>query len=320
MFTYFFKKEFYGHSRNRKDILYSFLLIIIPLALLFSIAIWTNQVKKVEIVPQDNLLVAEQKIIETKKIEVDLLARAAFVQRLNTSEIVYSKNEDVALPLASITKIMTALVAEKENPELNKDIIVNIKDLETEGEYGLFAGERFKIKDIIDFSLISSANDASSAIASTFNSFNNSNGKIEFLNTMNQTARKIGMEKAFFKNETGLDLDLDEAGAYASAKDVSKMLEYVYKNHPELLESTTKEKVTITSAQGFSHNISNTNEIINKIPGILGSKTGYTDLAGGNLAIVTDLGLNDPYIIVVLGSTQKGRFDDILKIIKEIIN
>jgi D-alanyl-D-alanine carboxypeptidase len=320
MLRYFFKKEFYGHPRSKKDIAYSFLLIIIPLALLFTMAIWTKKITQEQVLVNDqNLITIEEKQIEnTKQINPNISARAAFVKRLNTGEIVYTKNEDVALPLASITKIMTALVAIKEAGDLNKKIVINYQDLEAEGEYNMFAGELFTTRDLLDFSLVISANDASSALASAFNSFKNPQGKQEFLNKMNQMAKSIGLEKTLFKNETGLDVNTLEAGAYGSAKDVSTLMEYVYKNYPDLLYSTTKDKIIIISEQGLVHTVNNTNEIINQIPGILGSKTGYTDIAGGNLAIIADLGLNDPYIIVVLGSTQKGRFDDILEIINQI--
>ena len=62
------------------------------------------------------------------------------------------------------------------------------------------------------------------------------------------------------------------------------------------------------------HILSNTNESLGRYPGILGSKTGYTDLAGGNLVIVFDVGINHPVAAVVLGSTREGRFEDMAKL------
>ena len=71
----------------------------------------------------------------------------------------------------------------------------------------------------------------------------------------------------------------------------------------------------MTDVHGFTHNVENTNTSAAAIPGLIGSKTGFTDLAGGNLAVVFDVGLSRPVIAVVLGSTKETRFTDIEQLV-----
>ncbi len=81
------------------------------------------------------------------------------------------------------------------------------------------------------------------------------------------------------------------------------------KTYPNILEATKDGKETISSLD-HAHVAINTDNALSKIPNLIGSKTGYTDLAGGNLAVAFDAGLGRPIIMVVLGSTYDGRFID----------
>jgi D-alanyl-D-alanine carboxypeptidase (penicillin-binding protein 5/6) len=119
-------------------------------------------------------------------------------------------------------------------------------------------------------------------------------------------------------NPTGLDISAEEAGAYGTARDVSFLLEYIVKNHPAILEPTKSNKTLLYNTVGGFHEAKNTNNIVNQIPNLIGSKTGYTDLAGGNLTVVLDIGFNHPVIITVLGSTIDGRFSDVSKLIEVV--
>ena len=81
--------------------------------------------------------------------------------------------------------------------------------------------------------------------------------------------------------------------------------------HPEIFNETASAKVTISSLAAFRYTATNTNERVVDVPGIIASKTGYTALAGGNLAIVIDAGIGRPIVVVALGSTAEGRFLDV---------
>ena len=91
-------------------------------------------------------------------------------------------------------------------------------------------------------------------------------------------------------------------------------MDYLVKKHPSLLEVTRYDSLKINS-----RNFKNTNKLIEHLPGIIGSKTGFSDLARGNLAVVFDMGLEHPVIIVALGSSEEGRFEDIEKLYNETI-
>jgi len=264
-------------------------------------------------------VVSETEIVETIKRpleDVSIEARSAIVFDLETGETLYQKDADRILPLASITKIMTALTARESIPDYTV-ISIDPSFLEEEGDTGLLSKERFRLKDLLDLSLVSSSNDGSRAIASVIGAFesdtsNYDYGRLSFVESMNQKAGELGLSRTKFWNETGLDLDETQSGGYGSARDVANLFAYILKNHPDLLEATQKENINVTSLTSQNHSIDNTNTIIGEIPGIIASKTGFTDLAGGNLVIAFNDGLRHPIVVVVLGSSFDGRFTDVL--------
>ena len=145
----------------------------------------------------------------------------------------------------------------------------------------------------------------------------NSENSEAFVKDMNKLVASIGLIDTRFYNESGLDND--EAGILGSkgtAQDVSKILSYLLKDDLPLYEKTKHATITVSTPEGIQK-ASNTNDVANAITGLLISKTGYTDLAGGNLAVVADMGLNEPVAFVVLKSSRESRFDDILKLQEE---
>jgi D-alanyl-D-alanine carboxypeptidase len=96
------------------------------------------------------------------------------------------------------------------------------------------------------------------------------------------------------------------------------MFGYIIKSYPTIITDTAKPIATYISADKKRHVAINTNKIIAALPGLRASKTGYTDIADGNLAVVIDAGVNQPYAIVVLGSTESGRFRDVDKLVKAL--
>jgi D-alanyl-D-alanine carboxypeptidase len=124
-------------------------------------------------------------------------------------------------------------------------------------------------------------------------------------------AKELGLTHTIFKNPTGLDLSPTEPGAVSSARDVALLLEYLITNYPDIVNGTTAEEARIYAENGVYYDIENTNNIVRDIDGIIASKTGYTDLAGGNLVIAFDVALGRTIVVVVLGSTYTGRFTDV---------
>lgn len=252
--------------------------------------------------------------------EILLEARAAFVWDVNRQEALYTLNEEVQLPLASLTKLMTAIVAVEIIPE-SSVVTIDEKSLAQEGDSGLFANERWDVKDLIRFMLVVSSNDGASAVANVAGLFKSrfpsreSESKKAFVHTMNEKVKEIGLNQTYFINPTGLDANEAIGGGYGSARDVAKLLEYAVISAPEIVDATRYSAFEFSSLSNINHTATNTNSSISKVPGLIASKTGFTDLAGGNLVIAFDAGLNRPIVISVLGSTQEGRFRDVEKLV-----
>lgn len=250
--------------------------------------------------------------------DIALRAEAAFVWDVNTQRVLYEKNPDEQLPIASITKLMTALVAH-ELIAGETSVSIDYAAIMQDGDSGLRGGEQFALQSLSDFTLMSSSNDGAFAMAAAAGALLDEHAPTEnFVESMNIRADELGLTQTYFRNPTGLDISETEAGAFASARDMAFLMEYILTEKPEILEATTEHTDVFYNENGDYHQAENTNYTVSRIPGIIGSKTGYTTLAGGNLAVAFDASLNRPVIVVVLGSSYNGRFDDVLKLTKAV--
>ena len=250
--------------------------------------------------------------------EVELRAKAAYVWDVAGQRALYKKNESEQLPLASITKLMTALVTH-ELISGTTPVNVPMTAIRQEGSSGLTAGETLTIEELNELALVSSSNDAAFALANSAGALlGERDATSQFIAAMNIRANELQLPTLEFKNTTGLDMNTQTAGAQGSARDVSFLLEYILQEYPEILEVTQSAQTRVYNNEGVYHDAENTNAIVNKIPNLLASKTGYTDLAGGNLTVAFDLGLNRPIIVTVLGSTRDQRFTDVLTLIEAV--
>lgn len=241
----------------------------------------------------------------------ELTADAAIVLDISNNDVLYAVNEHATLPLASVSKLMTALVT-YELLEQGETIIISQRAIRQLGNSGLSDGEAFTVANLNDLVLMTSSNDGAYALAEAAGAVIDPNqGLSAFIAAMNVKAESLGLTSLHFLNPTGLDLSTTQSGGYGSAEDVARLLGYIVTTYPELLTATTEADARIFNESGLYHEAANTNAIVTDIPGLIGSKTGYTDLAGGNLAIAIDAGFNRPIAIVVLGSTRVGRFEDV---------
>lgn len=246
---------------------------------------------------------------------ISLEAKAAYVFDARTGAVLYAQNENVPLPLASLSKLMTVLVALDSMPT-SSVISIAARALEEEGDSGLLAGEKWTLWNLAQFTLTTSSNDGASAIASAIAPLlaTDESGDQGFIKAMNLKARLLNLESIHFFNETGLDLNILSAGGYGSAKDVTVLVRHIWGRYPALMETTSYIAPEVFSFSGI-HKILNSNREVDKIPGILLSKTGFTDIAGGNLTVAFDAGIGRPIFITVLGSTLEGRFADAQKLV-----
>lgn len=267
---------------------------------------------------EDNLpLSPEQKDNRDPFTDITITAESAYVWDVRNQRALYKKNEQAVLPLASITKLMTALVAHELLTEKTR-VAIAPDAVRQYGNSGLLEGEVFGRQTLSDLVLMSSSNDGAYALAAAAGKvLDQNNGTHAFVHAMNIRAEELGLYNTSFKNPTGLDSSETESGADGSAKDVSFLMEHIIENAPDILELTTEENARVYSENGMYHDAENTNYYIDQIPGLIGSKTGYTDLAGGNLVVAFDAGLNRPIIVSVLGSTRHARFTDVVQLVEE---
>jgi len=298
--------------------------ILLLLALLSSVtvsAIIFNNSKEDEVIVLENIIKKEE-IAKEVFSNVDVEANAYVVYDINHKTIVASRNKDVQLPLASLSKIMTALLAMETLGE-DQIITINNDNLAIDGDSGLVEGERWNVKDLLEFTLIVSSNDGANALASAVSSIkrDGNDNKIDFKNLMNAKAKELDLDQTYFLNESGLDIDeYTQSGSYGSSYDVARLFSYAITKYPELFGSTIDKEIVVTSENSYIHDVKNTNQETLSIPFILASKTGYTDLAGGNLVVAFDAGMMQPYIIAVLGSSKDGRFTDVNKLYNATID
>lgn len=294
-------------------------VLLFILAGLFGSTLITPSNAKDRTVELENVAVTKQATDSWEHlIKTEVRAKAAYVFDVQNGTALYQKEAQRPLPIASITKLMTSMLA-FELLEDTQTSSIDGSALRQSGSTGLNEGEVLTLKNLRSLSLISSSNDAAYALAASVGSrLGDKDPTAQFVAGMNIRAEEIGLPSFEFKNPTGLDISDTEAGAIGSAEDVSRLLAYILQNYPEVLEPTKLGAARIYSTAGTYHDIENTNEILYLIPNLLGSKTGYTDLAGGNLTVAFDAGFNRPIVVTVLGSTQQERFTDVLKLVKAV--
>ena len=249
-------------------------------------------------------------ILENNFKNTSFIAEAISVYDITRNKKIYGKNDDIALPIASLAKMMTVIVGLNGHKE-DESIYISKNAINQTGDFGIFALEKWKMSDIAKFTLITSANDGAYTLAERDENF---------IEKMNSKAKRIGMENTIFLNVTGLDVAMDQAGAYASALDVNKMAMYLTLAYPEISNVTVLPELNLKSESGFLHNFKNTNILISKIPNLVFSKTGYTEAAGGSLVIVFKNKKEHFIAVTLLGSTFSGRFTDMEKIVEILYN
>ncbi|TYP59886.1 D-alanyl-D-alanine carboxypeptidase family protein [Thermosediminibacter litoriperuensis] len=206
---------------------------------------------------------------EAKESDLSLSARAYVLMDPVSGRILAEKNSDMRLPMASTTKIMTAIVA-LERGDLTSTVTVSRKAASVRGSsFHLEPGETMSLESMLYGLLLPSGNDAAIAIAEHIG------GDVKtFVDMMNLKAREIGAENTHFKNPHGLD----EPGHFTTARDLALITRYAL-NIPKFREIVSTKDIIITEGKHPRH-IYNTNRLLRVSEEIDGVKTGYTGKAG----------------------------------------
>ncbi len=210
-------------------------------------------------------------VVSAEEIEIMAPARAMVVLEGYTDTVLYSFNKDKVLPMASTTKIATAIVAIENTTDFDKKILISDKAVGVEGSsIYIKKGEELSMRELLYGLILASGNDCAVAIAETFGS----NG--EFIDMMNEFARDLSLTNTHFDNPHGLDSDTH----YTSAYDLAMITSYALKNDL-FREIVSTERYVIEGTDIYpARYLKNKNKLLFTQEGCIGVKTGFTDNAG----------------------------------------
>lgn len=220
-------------------------------------------------------------------------AQAALAVDVESGVTLYEKEPDKLLLPASTTKIVTALVAMQTYPD---DAVLEVKNIKVEGQkMGLVSGEKMKVQDLLYGLLVYSANDAAEVLANNY-----PGGREAFVTAMNAKAKELHLENTSFLNPTGLDGN----GHVTTARDLIRVASLAMKN-PEFARIVGTKQTVVRSENGkIVHKLTNINELLGVVEGVLGVKTGWTENARENLVTYIERD-NRKIMIALLGSQDR---------------
>lgn len=200
--------------------------------------------------------------------EHELSAHSAIVLCADTGDVIFEQNADERMLIASITKIMTAIVV-IENADLDTQIVIKPEWSAIEGS-SMYAnpGQSYTVRELLYGMMLNSGNDAAEALACTV-----CGDESTFVEKMNETASRLGMENSSFRNPHGLDED----GHYSTARDMARLTAYCMEND-DFRDITSTNCAVIKGVTYYNHN-----RLLREYEGCIGVKTGYTMAAGRTL-------------------------------------
>ena len=234
--------------------------------------------------------------------DFDVPCRAAVLIDLSSGTVLYEKEPDTPMPIASITKVMTLLLTfEAINAgkvSLQDTVPVSDHAYNMGGsQIWLEPGETFTLDEMIKAICVSSANDAAVAVAEFIGG-----SEPAFAELMNQKAAELGMVNTTFKNACGLD----EAGHLSTARDVAIMSREMLLKHPQITDYTT---IWMDTLRGGQTQLLNTNKLLKRYQGITGLKTGTTSGAGVCISANASRDGLDLLAVVLGAASSNERFD-----------
>lgn len=241
--------------------------------------------------------------LDSSRPRPTLSAKSAIVYDTQTSRFLYALDTKKELPIASLTKIMSAVITiEKLNPD---DVVtVGKDDVRVDGDRrDLNANERIRVKNLMAMMLVESSNDAAYALADYAKGLG-----IDFVGLMNAKARELDMGDTLFLDPAGLN-----DNGHSTVQDLSRLVVYALR-YGDIWKLLQEKQIIVSSEDGISHTVDNTNQLLGVIPNISGGKTGYTDAALGCMILIVDIpGHRDRIVSIILGS--KDRFGDTRKLV-----
>ncbi len=225
-------------------------------------------------------------------------AKAALFLETKSGKVLYSKNIHDRLPIASLMKVMTVLVA-LEHKSMNDEFLISQKAAQMEPDKMLLiAGEKLTLEELLDGIFLISANDAAEVLAE-----GTTGDREEFIKLMNSKAKQLGMKDTFYANPTGLDKDFNNS--YSTVYDLAILTRYLIRHFPEVVDISKQSHIYLSITENHQdYDMYSGINLLTTYPGVVGFKTGYTPEAG--LTLITLARKNEHEVIgVLLGSGDR---------------
>nr|WP_226816358.1 D-alanyl-D-alanine endopeptidase [Advenella sp. FME57] len=233
-------------------------------------------------------------------------SQVAYVVDLTDNRILYSKNADVIRPIASISKLMTALIITTASLNMNEQIVITADDIDRvkKSSSRLSVGTTLTRRELLHLALMSSENRAAHALGRTY-----PGGMNAFVREMNAKARQLGMTRTRFVEPTGLSPQ-----NVASPRDLVRLMQAVHQQ-PLIREYTTSDKYEIVTSNGREQRYRNTNRLIrNSNWNIQISKTGFIREAGDCLVMMTEMDHRPVAVVLLNADGGLTRFADAVRV------
>lgn len=231
-------------------------------------------------------------------------AQCAIVED-SAGNVLYEKNADTQMPMASITKVMTAMVALDSGIDLDTPCQIHATDLGADSQTaGFVEGDTPTLRELLRVMLIYSANDAAENIA-----LNVAGSEDAFVELMNEKAQELGMTNTHFMNPHGLDED----GHYSTVSDLALMGRVALSEYPFIAGTVHTRSVTVSMA-GTQKTFYSTDELLGTYKGIRGIKTGYVAGSAAFLGACQRNGV-ELFTCVLGAQTSSGRFTDTVSLL-----
>ena len=237
--------------------------------------------------------------------EIDISSRIALIYDRASGKILYQKNGNKQTPMASTTKIMTAIVV-LEQAKLTDTVTINSKAASIGGSrLGLKKNDKITVNDLLYGLMLRSGNDAAVALAIHVG------GSIEgFVDMMNKKAIELGLTNSHFIVPHGLDNE----GHYTTAYELAKITDYAL--NIDKFKEIVGTKVTTIHINGYAKTINNTNNLLGSVSGLYGVKTGFTNGAGRCLVTACKRDNLDIITVIIGADTTNIRSKDTIKLIQ----
>ncbi len=230
---------------------------------------------------------------------LQITAKAALFVETKTGQVLFAKNPREKLPIASLAKVMTVLVA-LENKKMDEKYLVSERAAGMEPDKMLLiAGEKLTLKELLDGIFLISANDAAEVLAEE-----TTGDRDEFLRLMNDKAKQLGMKDSYLVNPTGLDEDT--GSSYSTVYDLAVLTRFLIRRFPEVVEISRQEHIFLPQTEEHQdYDMYSGINLLTTYPGVVGFKTGFTPEAG--LTLITLARKNNHEVIGVLLGSQSRR-------------